>query len=560
MSHKLLLADDSITIQKVVELILSEEDFTIVTAGDGEEAYVQVKETRPDIVLADVDMPKINGYDLCKKIKAGSETSHIPVILLIGAFEPVNEQKAREVGADDVLIKPFESQEFLSKLHSLLDSSSGEEMFSPDGSMDAHNRHSEEPMELSDSSVMNEGDLQALLDETMVEETAAFEEDTSPPDSDDDQSFVDSDLTTKELKDVLETLGESEEEMDLSQSIGFNKPADHEEEPEELSEPGFINQSDIDALLGDTMLEDTPIDKPQVRGKPPKERNEVDIDNVMDTDKLKELMEGVAAGQGEDDTMEDIGSTDNHDLSETSLMENIDEKMTERRKPILESSIFEDEDKLMDMFESVKSEKPDKQRPDLFEGTGKRETDYEPKKPPMGDRAVPRYAEQEPLEQPAFRFAGKGDVLLTTGDINEILKKSLDVRVSNLMEEDKIHNLFEEAISAYVSDNFKDIRISVNDLFTNAVNQRISEVVSQINLEIIVNQVISSTIKGILANLAGEVFKMTREVTEKIIKGVLDESIPLLKSDVEKVIYETVPTIAGRLIKDEIEKIKSEFM
>ncbi len=120
MARKLLLADDSITIQKVVELVLAEEDFEIKSVSNGEEALNILSTFRPDIVLADIEMPKVNGYQLCDNIKKDPELSHVPVILLAGAFEPIDEELSREVRADDSVIKPFESQELISKINAVL--------------------------------------------------------------------------------------------------------------------------------------------------------------------------------------------------------------------------------------------------------------------------------------------------------------------------------------------------------------------------------------------------------------------------------------------------------
>jgi len=120
MARKLLLADDSITIQKVVELVLAEEGFDIKAASNGEEALAAVGQFGPDVVLADIDMPKMNGYQLCDRIKANPDTRGIPVILLAGAFEPLDEELAKNVGAEDYIIKPFESQELISKINAVL--------------------------------------------------------------------------------------------------------------------------------------------------------------------------------------------------------------------------------------------------------------------------------------------------------------------------------------------------------------------------------------------------------------------------------------------------------
>ena len=124
MSQRLLLADDSITIQKVVELILAEEDFEIKSVNNGEEALAVISSFMPDIVLADIEMPKINGYQLCETIKQNPATNTIPVILLTGAFEPIDEELAKQVQADDFIIKPFESQELISKINAVLTISS----------------------------------------------------------------------------------------------------------------------------------------------------------------------------------------------------------------------------------------------------------------------------------------------------------------------------------------------------------------------------------------------------------------------------------------------------
>ncbi|MDQ3650667.1 MAG: response regulator [Acidobacteriota bacterium] len=107
--RKLLLADDSITIQKVISLTFADEGLEVVTVGDGEQALHQLEISTPDIVLADILMPKLNGYEVCAHIKADERFRHIPVVLLVGTFEPFNDAEARRVGADDVLTKPFQS-------------------------------------------------------------------------------------------------------------------------------------------------------------------------------------------------------------------------------------------------------------------------------------------------------------------------------------------------------------------------------------------------------------------------------------------------------------------
>ncbi|MDA8387060.1 MAG: response regulator [Nitrospiraceae bacterium] len=117
---KLLLADDSVTIQKVVELVLADEGFELKLTSNGEEALEALSSFRPDIVLADVDMPRMNGYELSQTIKSSPATNSIPVILMVGAFETVDEGLIKKAGADDYVIKPFESHDLISKLRGAL--------------------------------------------------------------------------------------------------------------------------------------------------------------------------------------------------------------------------------------------------------------------------------------------------------------------------------------------------------------------------------------------------------------------------------------------------------
>src|SRR5919112_4107255 len=124
MPHKLLLADDSVTIQRVIELTFADEDVQVLTAGDGEQAIERISSERPDIVLADIGMPKRSGYDVAAFVKGAPDLAHIPVLLLTGAFEPVDEQRAQAAGCDGVLVKPFEPQHVIARVRELLQGSS----------------------------------------------------------------------------------------------------------------------------------------------------------------------------------------------------------------------------------------------------------------------------------------------------------------------------------------------------------------------------------------------------------------------------------------------------
>jgi CheY-like chemotaxis protein len=120
MPHKLLLADDSVTIQRVIELTFADEDVQVIAVGNGQQAIERAERDRPDIVLADVGMPERDGYEVAAFIKGNPALAHVPVVLLTGAFEPIDETRARAVGCDGVLVKPFEPQMVISRVKDLL--------------------------------------------------------------------------------------------------------------------------------------------------------------------------------------------------------------------------------------------------------------------------------------------------------------------------------------------------------------------------------------------------------------------------------------------------------
>src|SRR3954465_1452850 len=123
MPKKILLADDSITIQKVVELTFSDGDYDVIAVNNGAKAIQKLSEMRPDIILSDIIMPEKNGYEVCEYVKSHPELPNLPVVLPTGTFEPFDPDRAEKAGCDAVVTKPFESQSLIHKVEELIQQS-----------------------------------------------------------------------------------------------------------------------------------------------------------------------------------------------------------------------------------------------------------------------------------------------------------------------------------------------------------------------------------------------------------------------------------------------------
>ena len=116
----ILTVDDSPTIRKLLMMTLEREGFHVVQATDGMDALHKLAECNPAMILSDINMPKMNGYKLCKKIKKYAKTKHIPVIMLSGKDGPFDKLRGRVSGCDGYLTKPFETKDLLEKIRSFV--------------------------------------------------------------------------------------------------------------------------------------------------------------------------------------------------------------------------------------------------------------------------------------------------------------------------------------------------------------------------------------------------------------------------------------------------------
>ena len=124
---KILVVDDENYILHILDFSLGAEGYEVITAEDGEEAVRKTRDERPDLVVLDVMMPKMDGYETCKRLKEEEATRNIPVILLSAKGRTMDQNKGFEVGADDYITKPFSPRKLIEKIGTVLDRSANSE-------------------------------------------------------------------------------------------------------------------------------------------------------------------------------------------------------------------------------------------------------------------------------------------------------------------------------------------------------------------------------------------------------------------------------------------------
>jgi len=117
---KILVVDDEIYIVHILDFSLGIEGYEVMTALDGEQALAKVEQDKPDLIVLDIMMPKLDGYETCKALKSNPATKDIPVILLSAKGRNVDQKVGFEVGADDYITKPFSPRKLVERINAIL--------------------------------------------------------------------------------------------------------------------------------------------------------------------------------------------------------------------------------------------------------------------------------------------------------------------------------------------------------------------------------------------------------------------------------------------------------
>ena len=117
---KILIADDNENIRDALTYLLEDEGYELLLAKDGADTLRKVRERKPDILFLDIMMPEINGYDVCRTIKNDPDLKSVYVIMLTAKGQVAEQERGKEVGADEYIVKPFSPMEILARVKNLL--------------------------------------------------------------------------------------------------------------------------------------------------------------------------------------------------------------------------------------------------------------------------------------------------------------------------------------------------------------------------------------------------------------------------------------------------------
>lgn len=121
MSHRILVVDDEPNIVLSLEFLMKQAGYDVQTAADGEEALEVVREQPPSLILLDINMPKLNGYEVCEAVRANPDWKNTRIVMLTAKGRDIEREKGLAVGADDYVTKPFATQDVVAKVREILD-------------------------------------------------------------------------------------------------------------------------------------------------------------------------------------------------------------------------------------------------------------------------------------------------------------------------------------------------------------------------------------------------------------------------------------------------------
>ncbi len=552
MGAKLLLADDSVTIQKVVELTLADEDYEITTVSDGAAALEKAEALHPSLILADIVMPELNGYELCEKVRQNSALANTPVILLSSTFETYDESRGASVGADDHIVKPFESDELSRKIRDWLEKKTGQ-----GATTEADTLQEQEVLRSLEASVKDEEpepeivDEEAfefeLTDEFMEEAEEMFEEPEELPTADNTPEEVLPEETLIAEEPVLSDVGTGEEvtaeqassEMDwtsevqppeeitpdlMDESTSW-KPAEEEEQPEEEM---AMEIPPADAEIDSALLEEEEV-------------------NVY------EIPEEFAESESEDLTLEESPAEETIEETATYNIEDapvdlIDEFMAAEETVETSEEVAEGE---QDLTETEILEAVEEEQPEEISVAGEETTSFE--------AGTPEGAEAVVEEQPAFgeETPEVTDDIVEEPALSEITEAEVAGTETSWTDDTAPAESLEEAWTTEKSDETGEEIESFDAIYPTqgATTSEWSPEVTSFGgePEEVAEDVVEKPLQADAA--PSPVPAVTEETLRRMVQEMVDEKAAEI---IERVAWEVIPDLAEVMIQKEIQRLQQE--
>ncbi len=472
MSTKLLFADDSVTMQKVIQLTLENEDVSVLIAGDGEDAFRLAESEKPNIIIADVAMPGMDGFKLCEKVKQTPSTSDIPVILISGELEQYDDERGREVGADHHITKPFKSEELINAIKEFAAEASAtsggergeaEELQGVETEPEQELPHEEESDELVAEAVADNGQEPPMLE--LTDASAASSEDLSD-EPDEELEIIDDDLND-----------------DLDDS-----PDDEVDEAEELAEVDELDLEGLDEIAGavkeENVEEENAEEVAVAEQESPPEASAEREEQLFNVEDLPEVAEITDAG------IPEIGETAEGSESEES--ESIEEILKEEIAMRSEPDEFQEKPDVADQILT-----------DVFKGTDDDE--------PLGDldgiaQETAQGAVDEVSETPEEAPATDMGI-----DLGDAVRESVASAVGDFMREEA-PAILRDALRESIDSSFKSV---LESELENAIKEELGKMIGES-----------------LRSIIPEILKMTEKVTTQITPKIAEE---MIKIAIEKI-------------------------
>ncbi|MFQ5901008.1 MAG: PleD family two-component system response regulator [Thermodesulfobacteriota bacterium] len=451
MSKKILLADDSVTIQKVVSITLTSEDFDLTTVSDGASAISKAREIRPDLILLDISMPEKNGYQVCEEIKQDPELKDIPVLMLAGTFEPYDENEGKRAGADDHIVKPFESQDLVDKVKAMLDRQGSGEAAKEEVAFKEKDvwdiTDISDVMEVEEEAITPDASETVSFAEESIEKPAPVEEKEMVPGGsiEDIAGFVDEEKIEEPFPSLEEEGVEEIPEEEIDEGAGEGELEFIEDvEPLEEIEPLEIVEEPLEEVSVKAEVEEPAHE--EVKEEPFFEEPVVEI-----AEEEEKMSEETAAEEIEFEEIvsEEVGI----DEEETGVSAGFVTETPSFKETIGEDAMFKEE---------------------ISEEIGSKE---------ITEEVVPDLIEEETISEAEKTVSEETldrEVSIEPSKINEALEEKIREQIENSLTRDKIEEVLNRVMKEVIEDVTWEVAPGLIEDIIKAEVKRIKEVVAKV--------------------------------------------------------------------------------